>query len=171
MSTPIVRFYADPHLGHRNLAQNLRKFQDEFYHDEYIIDQWNSVVKSPKDITYILGDITMEKIDSYPLLDRLRGIKHIVGGNHDLKQHCRELLKYVDSISGMIDYKGFVLTHCPVHHSIVQEKRGNIHGHIHGNHIYLPNGEMDTRYINVSAEVLGYKPTTLEDLLIKYNRV
>ena len=166
----VVRFYADPHFSHKSMAQH-RKFHDEYYHDEYIIDQWNSVVKSPKDITYILGDVTMEKIDSYPLLDRLRGVKHIVGGNHDLKQHCRELLKYVDSISGMIDYKGFVLTHCPVHHSIVQEKRGNIHGHIHGNHIYLPNGEMDTRYLNVSAEVLGYKPTTLEDLLIKYNRI
>jgi len=171
MATPTVRFISDLHLNHKNLAQNLRKFQDEFYHDEYIIDQWNAVVKSPKDITYILGDITMEKIDSYPLLNRLRGIKHVVGGNHDLKQHCRELLKYVDSISGMIDYKGFVLTHCPVHHSIVQNKRGNIHGHIHGDHIYLPNGELDNRYLNVSAEVIGYRPITLENLSIKYGRI
>ena len=168
MASPTVRFISDLHLSHRNLAQNLRKFQDEFYHDEYIIDQWNSVVKSPKDITYILGDITMEKIDSYPLLNRLRGIKYVVSGNHDMRQHCRELLKYVDSISGMIDYKGFILTHCPVHESIVKEKRGNIHGHIHGNHIYLPNGEIDTRYLNVSAEVIGYRPITLEELLIKY---
>lgn len=171
MATPIVRFISDLHLNHKNLAQNLRKFQDEFYHDEYIIDQWNTIVKSPKDITYILGDITMEKIDSYQLLNRLRGIKHVVGGNHDLKQHCRELLKYVDSISGMIDYKGFILTHCPVHQSIVQSKRGNIHGHLHCDHIYLPNGELDVKYLNVNADVVGYRPITLEELLIKYNRI
>lgn len=171
MATPIIRFISDIHLGHKNLAQNLRKFQDEFYHDEFIIEQWNKVVRSPKDITYILGDVTMEKIDSYPLLNRLRGIKHVVGGNHDLKQHSRELLKYVDSISGMIDYKGFVLTHCPVHHTIVQEKRGNIHGHLHSRHIYLPNGEIDNKYLNVSAECINYTPITLEELLIKYKRI
>lgn len=171
MATPIIRFISDLHLGHKNLAQNLRNFQDEFYHDEFIIDQWNREVRSPKDITYILGDVTMEKINSYPLLNRLRGVKHVVGGNHDLKQHCRELLKYVDSISGMIDYKGFILTHCPVHPFIIKEKRGNIHGHIHSKDIIDVNGEIDTRYLNVSAEKINYTPITIDNLLIKYKRV
>lgn len=170
MATPKIRFISDLHFGHINLAENLRKFKNIIEHDEYIIEQWNKVVLSPKDITYILGDITMEKIDSYPQLARLRGIKHIVGGNHDMKQHCRELLKYADSISGMIDYKGFILTHCPVHQDIVKDKRGNIHGHVHQKFIYLWNGEIDNRYLNVSAEVIRYSPKTIDELLIKYNR-
>lgn len=170
MASPKVFFFSDIHFGHKNLVQQLRKFQDEFYHDEHIIEQWNKKVLSPKDIIYILGDITMEKINSYPQLDRLRGIKHVVSGNHDLRQHCRELLKYVDSISGMIDYKGFILTHCPIHESIVHESRGNIHGHIHGNHILLSNGERDPRYLNVCAEVINYTPITMEELLAKYGR-
>lgn len=32
-----------------------------------------------------------------------------------MKQHVQELLKYVESVAGMIDYKGFALTHCPIH--------------------------------------------------------
>lgn len=170
MATPKIRFISDLHFGHKNLAQTLRGFQDESEHDEYIISQWNKEVLSPKDITYILGDITMEKPDFYYQLNRLRGIKHVVSGNHDLKQHSKELMKYVDSISGMIDYKGFILTHCPVHPYIVKEKRGNIHGHIHGKDILIENNEIDSRYLNVSAEKINYTPITIENLLIKYNR-
>ena len=171
MSSQIVRFISDTHFSHRNLAQSLRHFQDEYYHDEFIIDQWNSVVKSPKDITYILGDITMERSTFYYQLDRLMGVKHVVGGNHDLRQHSRELLRYVESITGMVDYKGFILTHCPIHESIVSQCRGNIHGHVHSHSILLKNGEIDGRYMNVCAEMIDYKPITIEDLLIKYNRI
>ena len=64
-----VRFIADLHLGHVNMAKH-RGFQDEFYHDEHIVDQWNSVVDK-RDLTYILGDVTMESPKNYPILDRL----------------------------------------------------------------------------------------------------
>ena len=40
-----------------------RGFKNEFEMDDYIVEQWNSVVKK-KDVTWILGDITMEK--SFP---------------------------------------------------------------------------------------------------------
>ena len=71
----------------------------------------------------------------------------------------------------MIDYKGFVLTHCPVHPYIVQEKRGNIHGHIHSKDILNEHGEVDNRYLNVSAECINYTPITMDELLIKYGRI
>ena len=38
-----VRFISDLHFGHKFMASH-RKFHDEFYHDEHIIDSWNKVV-------------------------------------------------------------------------------------------------------------------------------
>ena len=177
MASCTVRFIGDLHFGHINLAKSLRNFQDEFYHDEHIIDMWNRTCRSPKDLTYILGDITMEKSFSYYQLDRLMGRKIIVGGNHALWQDSKELARYVDGIVGMVDYKGFILTHCPIHESMIDRCRGNIHGHVHSRSIlknplmanYL--GEMDSRYLNVSAEMIDYSPITIDELLIKYDRI
>jgi calcineurin-like phosphoesterase family protein len=51
-----------------------RGFSSIEEHDEHIIAKWNSVVNK-RDVTYILGDMTMEKSSPYPLLDRLNGFK------------------------------------------------------------------------------------------------
>jgi calcineurin-like phosphoesterase family protein len=85
----IVRFIADLHLSHQNMATR-RGFSSIEEHDEHIIAQWNSVV-SKRDVTYILGDVTMEKSSPYPLLDRLNGLKHVVLGNHDRRQDVPHL--------------------------------------------------------------------------------
>ena len=64
-----VRFIADLHFGHRWMSEH-RGFPDVFTHDEFIVNQWNSVVNK-KDVTYILGDITMGSMDHYYRLDAL----------------------------------------------------------------------------------------------------
>lgn len=155
-----VRFISDLHFGHENLATNLRGFSSAIEHDEYIIDQWNSIVSNKKDITYILGDITMANSRFYYLLNRLKGIKHVILGNHDRRQDIPKLLEYVDTVSGMINYKKeFILTHCPIHPSELEFRyKYNIHGHVHANTI------PDNRYINVCCEALEYKPKTIEEL-------
>lgn len=154
-----VRFISDPHFGHRNMAIR-RGFSDEFEQDEYIIKQWNSVVKK-KDIVYILGDVTMETAKHYYRLDSLNGRKYVILGNHDRRQDVNKLLKYVASVAGMINYKGnIILTHCPVHSGELQYRYTyNIHGHVHENTLE------DKGYINVSAEVIDYKPKLLEELI------
>ena len=125
----IVRFIADLHLSHANMAKR-RGFSTVEEHDEHIIAKWNSVVNK-RDVTYILGDVTMEKSSPYPLLDRLNGIKHVVLGNHDRRQDVKKLLEYVDSVAGMIQYKGVMLTHCPIHPMQLDYRFNyNIHGHI-----------------------------------------
>ncbi len=157
----ILRFIADLHLGHQNMATR-RGFDSVEAHDEYIIQEWNKVVDK-RDVTYILGDVTMEKKEPYHLLDRLNGIKHVVLGNHDRRQHTRELLNHVESVAGMIQYKGFFLTHCPVHPDELgyRDVRGNIHGHIHDKEVGAPN------YWCVSCERVAYRPITLEDLIVR----
>ena len=165
----IVRFIADLHLGHENMAKR-RGFSTVEEHDEHIIAQWNSVVDK-RDVTYILGDVTMEKKSSYPLLDRLNGLKHVVLGNHDRRQDVPHLLQHVESVGGMIQYKGIILTHCPIHPMELEYRfKRNIHGHIHDKQVILLDSgfeDPDPRYICVSCERVDYKPKSLEELGIQ----
>lgn len=156
-------FISDLHLGHKNMAIR-RGFEDEMQMNGHIVSCWNQVVKK-KDLVIILGDVTMEKTAYYPILNILNGLKTVVLGNHDEPNHVKELLKYVNKVAGMIDYKKeYILTHCPIHPSQLDYRYSyNIHGHVHTNSI------ADPRYINVSAEVIDYTPKTLEQL-IKINK-
>ena len=147
---------SDLHLSHENMAKH-RGFNSIEEHDNLIISNWNKTV-TKRDVVYVLGDITMETPKPYYLLDKLNGIKKIVGGNHDLPQHITELLKHVHSFCGMYKYKGFMLTHCPIHESEIHRFRKNIHGHVH--ELSLP----DSRYINVSCEAVNYTPILISEL-------
>jgi calcineurin-like phosphoesterase family protein len=139
-------------------------------HDEHIIAKWNSVVNK-RDVTYILGDVTMEKSSPYPLLDRLNGIKHIVLGNHDRRQDTKKLFDYAESVAGMIQYKGIMLTHAPIHPMELEYRfNKNIHGHIHDKVVMkmLDGWEIpDERYFCVSCEQVDYLPKSLKDLGIE----
>ena len=165
----IVRFIADLHLSHANMATR-RGFSTIEEHDEHIIAKWNSVVNK-RDVTYILGDVTMEKSSPYPLLDRLNGIKHIVLGNHDRRQDTKKLFEYVESVAGMIQYKGIMLTHAPIHPMELEYRfNKNIHGHIHDKVVMkmLDGWEIpDERYFCVSCEQVDSLPKSLKDLGIE----
>lgn len=167
----VVRFIADLHLGHENMARH-RGFTSVEEHDEYVIQRWNSVVHK-RDVTYILGDITMEKSSPYYILDRLNGTKHVVLGNHDRRQDVNKLLEHVDSVAGMMQYKGIFLTHCPIHPMEMEYRvKHNIHGHIHEKHVEkdftlfgIPLFKrVDRRYHCVSCEHVDYTPKTLHQL-------
>jgi calcineurin-like phosphoesterase family protein len=159
----VVRYISDPHFGHRNMAIK-RGFKDEEEMNKHIVKQWNSIV-SKKDVTYILGDITMEKASQYYWLNELNGIKKVILGNHDEPQHVPELLKYVNNVAAMKylkhkEYGNIILSHAPIHPCELEYRFNiNIHGHVHTN--TLP----DKRYINVCAEVIDYKPKLLSELL------
>jgi calcineurin-like phosphoesterase family protein len=168
-----VRFIADLHLGHTNMAIH-RGFATVEEHDEYIISQWNKKV-SKRDITWILGDVTMESSKSYPLLNRLNGLKKVVLGNHDMMKDVPALLQYVQGVSGMVSYKGIWLSHCPVHERELEFRvPRNIHGHIHEETIMTTMwvddvmiNVPDTRYHCVSCEHVDYTPVSLEELGIE----
>lgn len=170
-----VRFIGCLHLGHKWMATH-RGFQDEFHHDDHIIKEWNKIVRK-KDLTYILGDITMESKEHYYKLDQLNGRKIVVMGNHDLHNHTKELLNYVESVAGMIDYKGYCLTHCPIHPAEISFYIGNIHAHIHENKLqeieylskYGDPGETIEKTLNkyhcMDAQIINYKPKLITELI------
>jgi calcineurin-like phosphoesterase family protein len=153
-----ILYISDLHFSHTNMALK-RGFSSADEMNEHIIEKWNTKVLK-KDTVWILGDITMEKSSSYPLLDRLNGYKKVVLGNHDQPQHIPTLLNYVNSVCGMVKVKdNIILSHCPIHESEIGRFFKNIHGHVHENS--LP----DNRYINVSCEVVDYTPRLLEELI------
>jgi calcineurin-like phosphoesterase family protein len=162
----LVRFIADLHFSHTSMATK-RGFATVEEHDAHIIAQWNSVVHK-RDITYILGDVTMEKSAPYHLLDQLNGTKHVVLGNHDRRQDVGKLLEHVASVIGMVEYKDNILTHCPIHPMELEYRfPRNIHGHIHEKQVMRPHRDTeipDERYICVSCERVEYKPKTLIEL-------
>lgn len=178
MST--IKFIGCLHLGHDAMAR-FRNFNDSREHDEYLIKSWNLVVNK-RDIVYILGDITMETPEHYYKLDQLKGIKRVVLGNHDRPKDVPELLKYVDTVSGIEYYKGNILTHCPIHPNEVSFGRSNIHAHIHYNYlneVLIPEryGQNSTlskptlyKYHNVDAHRINFRPKTLEELGIGINK-
>ena len=94
MNKGYPRFISDLHFGYINMAIH-RGFNSIEEHDNHIIREWNKVVRSPKDLTYILGDITMEKPNDYWKLNLLNGRKIVILGNHDRHQDVRELLNHV----------------------------------------------------------------------------
>lgn len=164
----IVRYYSDPHFFHYNMAIK-RGFKDAFEMNDHIITEWNKIVKK-RDVTWILGDITMEKAN-YAILNKLNGIKKIILGNHDQSQHIPKLLEYVNSVCAYYKDKGILFSHIPIHESEIKRFKYNIHGHTHEYHILAHSsiaiklGEKNPKYINVCAEVIDYKPKTIEELI------
>ena len=158
---------SDTHFGHAKILgfkgsdrKPIRSFTSVDEMDDFMIDSWNSVV-SPEDKVYHLGDIIW-KHGSLDLIRELSGHIRLISGNHDIFGAKQYLKAGIKAIYGMkvIEHEdqNVVLTHCPVHDSVLQEPRFkcNIHGHIHNNP--SPKGN----YYNVSVENIDYKPITLE---------
>lgn len=155
-----IFFISDLHFGHENMAKK-RGFSSVEEHDNHIIEKWNSVVNK-KDTVWVLGDISMERSQPYELLNKLKGFKKVVLGNHCLGKHVPKLLEYVNSVCGMASYKGCILTHAPIHPTELNYRfTYNIHGHVHEN--TLP----DERYINVSCEAVDYTPQLFDNLIYR----
>jgi calcineurin-like phosphoesterase family protein len=153
MSMSETYFCSDLHLGHENVKKFREGFESVEEHDETITNRIiNSTTK--RDTLYILGDVCFKK-ESMKYLkriaDHVKSVK-IVLGNHDAERgHSPSVQDYIDigcSVHGLIKYKGFWLSHAPIHPSELRGKF-NIHGHTHNIMVE------DLRYMNVCVEHLG----------------
>lgn len=163
-----VYFISDLHLGHRNILKfepNLRFGDTVDEHDHTLIERIRSVCNNKRDILYILGDVAFD-IDKLKLLDNIPASKILVRGNHDTFQDG-VYHKYFDKILGLVNYKGYWLSHAPVH---PHELRGrfNIHGHVHRNSVRMRDSvgfsELDPMYVNVCVENCEGYPVNHADI-------
>lgn len=153
-----VYFISDLHLGHKNICKwagpQRGNCKTTAEHNQWIVDQWNSVV-TKRDTVFVLGDVAFD-MEYIKLLDEMKGTKKLVRGNHD-KFNIQVYLKYFDEVYGLLKYKGYWLSHAPIH---PMELRGlkNIHGHVHNNSI------PDDNYINVCVEKLNGIPRNFKNI-------
>lgn len=154
----IPRFISDLHLGHKTIL----KFSSEYRegtttdeHDDWIVNQWNETV-GKRDPVYVLGDVAFSR-KALERVKELAGQKFLIMGNHDVFRIAEYENVGFKVISGLFKYKGFWLSHPPIHPN---ELRGliNIHGHVHAKSID------DPRYVNVCVEALNGRPLSIHDV-------
>ena len=164
----------DIHIGHKNILKYRPMFASITEHNETILDNIKRNV-TKRDTLYLHGDCFFT-FKSLVFLSELRYINriHWILGNHDTDNSERiSNVMYavqhgmVDSVQSLIKYKGFWLSHAPIHPDELRGA-GCIHGHVHSN--TLP----DSRYFNVSCENVNYTPIEHSDIkarLTAYSRI
>ena len=156
-------------FGHANIltfknsdGTPLRVFDDVNHMNEYMVMQHNRVV-GPKDKTYFLGDLAMNK-KFLPTLSRMNGEKVLIRGNHD-EESASLYLNWFKDVRGVHQFDGMVLSHIPIHPDSLSRWKCNVHGHLHANRVRLPNQHIDERYQSVCMEQLDdYTPISLEQM-------
>src|ERR1039458_3725317 len=135
-----VFFIADTHFGHRGIIEfsetkGHRPFASIEEHDEELVRRWNATV-GPKDTVWHLGDFCFGK-RNLEIAGRLHGNKKLVMGNHDMYD-TEDYLRYFTRLAGIVEYKGLVLSHAPVHENQLSRWYMNVHGHLHTKQVQRP---------------------------------
>lgn len=95
----MAKFYiADTHFKHKNILRfDNRPWPDLVSMERDMIDLWNARVHNDDEV-YIIGDFCFGSVNDWQLLlSNLNGLKHLVIGNHDLKQYPPSVRKYLAS--------------------------------------------------------------------------
>lgn len=176
----MIYYIADNHFGHKNVIRfDNRPFADTVLMDEVLVHNWNARV-TEDDTVYILGDCFWKNEEnSIKLIQRLKGHKHLIRGNHD-RVHGR-LRFYYESIEHYAEINDndrlVILCHYPIpfyknqHYGAVM-----LYGHVHNTREQdfiekwkreLWESEIPCNMINVGCmmEYMKYTPRTLDEIL------
>jgi len=159
----IIFLIADVHFGHANiirycsrpfLVSNVQEM------DDVLINNWNCTI-APENRVYFLGDLRYGRSapPASEYLRRLNGMMTGITGNHD-----PELLGWKKQVTLQFEGVEFLLVHDPA--DAPEDFTGwVIHGHHHNNSLRnYPFINFTGRRVNVSAEVIGYVPVSLQEI-------
>ena len=172
-----VFFTSDNHFGHANIIKYCnRPYLSTEDMDEDLIDRWNKRV-GQNDTVFITGDMIF-RLNGNPeeLLEKLKGKKHLIIGNHDSywMKHVN-LNKYFQSVNSYLETTDgqhrLIFSHYPMLSWNHQRKSYMIHGHIHNDTSmdYWPMIKARDNLLNAGVDVNNFEPVSLEEL-IKNNR-
>lgn len=193
-------YIADTHFGHENILKLCKRpFDSIEAMTEALVENWNSRVMG-NDRVFILGDLFYKTVDAEKILDRLKGEKHLVLGNHDtswLEEYTvpakeksdtlpyksyrfikskRDLGEYFKSVSDMLQITdknvGCLLCHYPLLTWKHEKRLYMIHGHLHADtsDTFFHHLVENERILNAGVDINGYMPVTLEEM-IENNRI
>jgi len=166
---------SDTHFNHANIlnftdfsGNKVRPFASVKEMNETMIERWNEVVKIG-DKVYHLGDVFFGPKEWVEVnWNYLNGKKRLIVGNHDDIPYIvqQRMFEKVD-MWRMFSEFNLLLTHVPVHESVLGERRfkgtpmTNVHGHIHS------NPSPDGNYRCVCVEQIDYRPVNIDELRVK----
>lgn len=151
---------SDSHLFHDKLLGFMHRpyaTMDDMVRD--FIAEWNGLVKSEDDTVYHLGDFALgtdlDKIAD--VIKQLNGRMYLILGNHDTPAKVSFYQQFPKiKMFGSVNIDGYLLTHHPVHPSLLGERtvrsdgfgdKYSCHGHNHKNSID------DPRYFNMCWDI------------------
>lgn len=160
-------FTSDLHFFHENVIKFCnRPFGSVDHMNASLIDNWNLVV-GEQDHVWFLGDFSFGKPEpTADVLRQLKGIKHLVVGNHDRKGRAQKLFNthweehFVDKHDYFrlkVNGHKFVLCHFP----FSSWERGYIN--LHGHHHSLAGYKNKWQQWDVGVDANNYTPLLLED--------
>ena len=158
-----LKFWSDTHFYQEKIIQYTnRPFANAEEMNEKMCEYYNSEVEDD-DVVVWVGDVSFGGTNkTNEFLDRFKGYKILVVGNHDIDRHTGKLKQFrFDEIHTSLQFDQFVVTHHPWKNHL-PEQLINIHGHVHNHNLNLDG------HINVSCEVVGYRPASLANLLANY---
>lgn len=170
----MIYYFGDGHFGHKNVIRHdSRPFRDIEENDRVLISNWNSVV-TDKDDVYIVGDLFFRNdYDAEMILQKLKGRKHLIIGNHDKtwlnNDKIKEYFVEIADIIKVID-RGRLVIIC--HYPLAEWDgyyRGTYHvyAHIHNNineAYYIMRTK--ERALNSGCMINNYMPVTLDEMII-----
>ena len=165
-------FTSDQHFGHFNIIRlSHRPFASLDEMNETMIARWNAKIRD-EDTVYVLGDLFFRAATVEPILQRLKGRKHLVLGNHDHSWTAKVRMDdYFESVQTICEIdiggKPATLCHYPML-SYPQARRGYmIYGHIHNNtgDDYWPLIMRRGRLLNAGVDVNDFAPVTFDEML------
>ena len=164
-------FISDPHFGHENILKMCqRPFESVEEMNEAMIDAWNQRVTG-NDTVFILGDLFYRCPDPEPFLQRLKGKKRLIIGNHDSSWMDKvDLSRYFVSVDPFLEItdgmRAITLCHYPLLTWKHKLRTYMVHGHIHNDTTsdFFPLLVARERVLNAGVEVNGYRPVTFEEL-------
>lgn len=168
----MIYFIADPHFGHENILTLCgRPFESIESMNEAMIAAWNRQVTG-NDTVYILGDLFYRCTDPEGILQRLKGKKRLIVGNHDSSWMDRvDLQRYFVSVDDLLvttdGEHSLTLCHYPLLTWKHQQRSYMIHGHIHANTDadFFPQIAARERMLNAGVDINGFRPVTFEELV------
>lgn len=183
----MIYYIGDMHLGHKKVIEyDGRPYETVEEMDAALIKNWNSVVTEDDDV-YILGDFIYRSshVATY-YLKQLKGRKHLIIGNHDLKTiEDEEACTYFDSIERLGYVKDgdadVVMCHYPIAEWNGRRRKKNKSYHVYS-HIHNRKDETygfmrkQRNALNAGCMINDFKPATLQQLIennrnyIKNNR-
>lgn len=175
----MIYITSDQHWGHNNIRHlsTWRKFEDLDHMNNHMVHEWNARV-TPKDDVYHLGDIFWHVDVARAILPRLNGNIKLIKGNHDWWLDEIVETRYEGDLWSKIELLpaihrlNFNKTKIWMCHTAMRVWEGSFggamhcYGHCHG----TIEADRLPRSMDMSVDVAGYQPWTVEEVWKKLNK-